>query len=453
MFFLYFLFIVSVSISVSDAAVTIHNYLRAKRTGMKYFRFRIKKGNKQAKICLVVCLINFLFYFYQAISFYRDDCTGINYTKQISALMICFIWFCVLIVYIVRLLLSVWVSDRYIVYGTTMVPKEKASYLISDIDCTKSLSIYESRSKYPFIRFPVSDNDYGVTKVSQILKNNYWSENNCNNKKVIINKELIITFFISLVFLFISSEIFYCVRRPFAMIDDIAVRNDVTELHFNYLSGVENKNIHETEALKSDDLKNLKYLPDLRVLNVTRNSITDLKYIGELNNLEELYMGGGESAKNPDDYSPLDNLTNLKKFVMLEAEKFNGFEYLQRLPELTSLQLTHKELSDDDIMQINKIPSLTDLDISKCSIYKSDSMSELKKLKKICLNYFVTDSFEFVDELDNVECLELTGIDIKEYFPLDKMDSLKELYVSKERCPEKMIKMLESKGINVHLCL
>ena len=172
-------------------------------------------------------------------------------------------------------------------------------------------------------------------------------------------------------------------------IENIAWVDDLTELRT--LNLVHNK-IDDTTAL--EDLQKLTYL------NLGDNPLTDedLEPIGELKNLETLYL---YDLKKITDVSPLASLSKLKFLHIGRNSKLKSVKPLTGLKKLENLRVNRTNISDNSYFK--NFPALKKLDLGKCPILFLDyyKLEDCAKLRKIVLEQGDDDAALAIDDMIN----------------------------------------------------
>jgi hypothetical protein len=172
-------------------------------------------------------------------------------------------------------------------------------------------------------------------------------------------------------------------------IEDISWLENLTQLRTLDLA---HNNISDTEVLAG--------LTRLTFLNIGDNPLTDedLVPIGELTNLNTLYL---YDLKRIEDVEPLSNLSKLTFLHIGYNSKLKDVKPLTALKKLEYLRLHHTKVSS--LSDFGKLTSLKKLDLGKCPI-KSSTVPNLKgctKLETIVLEMGDMDLYNAVLELIN----------------------------------------------------
>ncbi|MGN0606826.1 MAG: leucine-rich repeat domain-containing protein [Oscillospiraceae bacterium] len=451
--FLIFMLITALSLFICtffSAVITAVKNIKAKKSG-KYIKFR--NIRKHGVIMLILSFLNMILNYDYIYQYHHSNDMNMEYTKYLHSQITSGIWFCFFLAYALILIFSyVTVSENSVIIDMSSFPSDKVKYRIYEENSREYLEIYTVGKKPNFKTDLSALNSQKYETVCGIIKNNY---SEYNGEKLKYRWGYLLAILCTTLVLSVSSVIYYKNEMPFIFVGDKILETSSHEAHFSY-TGFDDLgyyggyySVQETNDLTPDDLKMLKYMPNLTSLNVCQNSIDDLTEIGKLTQLEELYIGGGDVFEKPDDYSPLENLVNLRKFVFLGAEKFNGFEYLENMPELKNLTLTARDITTDDIKAIARLNSLEKLNLGLCTINDTSLLSECVNLKDLYISYTKINSLDFLKNLDN---LDITHTEADDYSALLEMDNLKHLYVAENQLSEDIISKLEEKGVEVHLC-
>ena len=143
---------------------------------------------------------------------------------------------------------------------------------------------------------------------------------------------------------------------------------NLTELHTLNLG---HNKINDTTAIAG--------LTKLTYLHLSDNSLEDedLKPIGNLTNLETLYL---YDLNKITDVSPLSKLTKLTFLHLGHNSKLKSIKSLTTLKKLKYLRLNETKFSD--LSYIGKFSSLKKLDIEKCPI-NTDTVKHIRECKKL----------------------------------------------------------------------
>ena len=151
-------------------------------------------------------------------------------------------------------------------------------------------------------------------------------------------------------------------------------------------------NISDTKALSG--LKKLTYL------NISDNPLEDedLEPIGDLTNLETLYL---YDLKKITDVQPLSSLSKLTFLHIGRNSKLKNIKPLTDLKKLAELRINRTNVSD--ISYFDKFAALKKLDLGKCPILFHDyyNLENCAKLRKIVLEQGDNDASLAIDDMIN----------------------------------------------------
>lgn len=137
--------------------------------------------------------------------------------------------------------------------------------------------------------------------------------------------------------------------------------------------------IHSSE-FKNEDLKDLKYFTELKLLEIFSFGLTDLQNLPPLEGLETLCIRWGDNP--PIDPTPLMNCPRLKKLDW-EGVLFTDTQSLSLLKKLRVLNLSYCRI--DDLEFLRDLTSLTELKLCANRITDVSVLAGLKKLKIVNL--------------------------------------------------------------------
>ena len=200
--------------------------------------------------------------------------------------------------------------------------------------------------------------------------------------------------------------------------------SDLTGLEFatnlRYLRFPHNKNI--------SDLSPIAGLHELRVLDITANSISDLSPLAGLKNLESINVTGNGIS----DLSPLEGLESLEEFLSWN----NLFSDLSPLVKLTKMSLQKIDIcgGDPDISVLKDAKNLKELYLRGCSVSDTDiaALAGLTNLTRLSVaeNRDLSD-LSALAGLTNLTWLDLRTCSISDISPLSGLTNLK--WVNLER--------------------
>ena len=118
----------------------------------------------------------------------------------------------------------------------------------------------------------------------------------------------------------------------YIIIRGIQYSTSLTELDFGWETDI---------ILRDEDIEPLRYMVNLRSLDLSSNEISDLSPLSGLTNLETLSLWNNEIS----DLSPLSGLVNLE-WLALDSNQISDLSPLSSLTNLETLGLSDNEISD-----------------------------------------------------------------------------------------------------------
>lgn len=220
-----------------------------------------------------------------------------------------------------------------------------------------------------------------------------------------------------------------------------------------------------------DDLKNVKYLKNLKFLSIASTDITnidfvcdfstiqklyiapvnvnmDLSSISKCHNLETLYLFGADLGN----ISFIDGNSKLKR-LDLGFCRINDISGISQLKNLESVSLTN-DISNSivGIDELKQLPNLTHITLGNANSSDISIIKDCENLKSLSL----IDSRQIIDlkqisNLKNLENLFIPSLDIENQDTLLKFGSLKEITVSKDKIDSDIVNKLWSNGVSINL--
>lgn len=200
------------------------------------------------------------------------------------------------------------------------------------------------------------------------------------------------------------------------------------------------KNLRELDLGGSfsnfDDIKPLKHLVHLKVLNISNSNVSDLTPINSLSNLEKLFINNTNITNlgpirglvglivfqangcKINDISALENLQNLKQ-IHLDGTKIYDLSALKNLVNILELHL-----SSTPIINLNPLAKLTRLHtlyISYTSIHDLTPLKGLTQLRKIYANNTKVEDLSPLSNLNTIEIIHLANSPVKNIMPLSSL--------------------------------
>src|SRR5699024_6341611 len=151
------------------------------------------------------------------------------------------------------------------------------------------------------------------------------------------------------------------------------------------------------------DMEPLTKINSLKVLHLSGQDINDISMLGDMDQLEELYLGNNRIDSIP---TSIQELKNLKVLYLLE----NNLAHIDALEDVVSLEeLDLEENHIEDFQALGGMTSLKVLNIIK----NGDNISDLS----------------FLSGLESLENLDISFPEGIDYTPLGEAPNLKELTV------------------------
>ena len=154
---------------------------------------------------------------------------------------------------------------------------------------------------------------------------------------------------------------------------------------------IDDANMTSKRLLKLTQI--LKHLPDLRVLRLNGNKISNISSLASLTQLTSLALG----QNNITDVSSLSTLSNLTD-LNLSDNSIANIEGLGALTKLKSLDL-HGNNKVADISPLAGLTNLTDLYLSRNRIVDVEPLAGLTNLQKLTLSHNRIASFESISSV------------------------------------------------------
>ena len=177
-----------------------------------------------------------------------------------------------------------------------------------------------------------------------------------------------------------------------------------------------------SNPLETSTLKNLNFLPKLKGLDVSDGIFTDTSYLGELIQLEELYIGGSDRLY---EIKGLEQLKNLKH-LDIERSLIDSIEKIQVHENLRSLHFTSADVTK--LSYFNRFPNLEELRMGgNPEIKKMEGLKELQNLKQLLIRGTNIKEIEGLEQLTNLEVLDLSANEISEVRGIGHLTKLREL--------------------------
>jgi len=183
------------------------------------------------------------------------------------------------------------------------------------------------------------------------------------------------------------------------------------------------------------EIKGLDALTNLQVLELSNNSLTEIKGLDALTNLQELSLSNNSLTE----IKGLDALTNLQKLYLSN----NSLTEIRGLDALTNLQ--ELSLSRNSLTEIKGLDALTNL--QKLYLY-NNSLTEIKgldaltNLQELDLSNNSLTEIKGLDALTNLQELDLSNNSLTEIKGIDALTNLQVLSLSNNSLTEIPIELL-----------
>ena len=187
------------------------------------------------------------------------------------------------------------------------------------------------------------------------------------------------------------------------------------------LHGIGYERVKEEEAITS--LKDLKYFPNLTVLQVSSHKGVDISALSGLDSLTNLDLDYNDltdisalsgltsltslslTMNYPTDLSPLSGLTSLTS-LDLGTNRLTDISALSSLTALTSLDLYSNDIAD--VTPLSGLTSLTSLDLGANELTDISPLANLTSLEELCLSLNERlSSLEPLSQLSNLKDLDI----------------------------------------------
>ena len=183
----------------------------------------------------------------------------------------------------------------------------------------------------------------------------------------------------------------------------------------------------------------------VKVLNLSRKMICDIKLLENFENLEELNLSFLEAPKTKKpkwmavlaklniynssesktiDLSPLKNLTNLRK-LDLRMTAVKNVKPLARLKNLEILILDSTHI--ENIKPLENLVNLREFDFSFTKVSDLKPIRKLTNLETLKLNFAKIRSLDAIGDLSNLQSLSIAASTVSNLKPIKKLNNLREL--------------------------
>jgi serine/threonine protein kinase len=180
--------------------------------------------------------------------------------------------------------------------------------------------------------------------------------------------------------------------------------------------------------LTDSDLIDLKWMTNLRSLDLRENKITDCSLFSDLNKLENLCVSDNDIT----DISSLSKLENLKALDLFDNKLLTDFTAVYQLKKLEELHIgaTNNNYYEIDISGIKELENLNTLQVERLHFSDFGPISTLKNLTKLTLTYTSTSDISQLFKLNNLTELTMQNNKIDDISALSELKSLSYLNLS-----------------------
>ena len=175
------------------------------------------------------------------------------------------------------------------------------------------------------------------------------------------------------------------------------------------------------KALTDDDLRYLAALPNLELVYLENNEITDIAFLAQLPELKSLSLAGTEvtdvsvlanltelhslnlSGTDIEDISSLKGLTNLETLSL--GGKVSDLTALENMKNLQHLGIYDAEISD--ISSLQSLPHLQSLHLGGTTVYDASALETMTGIESLTINQLDLEGLDnIIDELPNLKKLQ-----------------------------------------------
>lgn len=187
----------------------------------------------------------------------------------------------------------------------------------------------------------------------------------------------------------------------------------------------------ETLDLNGNKLpeKSFRYLGDLKSLknlDLTATELKDTSLLGDLMNLEILYIGC-----NP--YLEVNGLEHLKFLQQLDVS-LTRIDHIKKINVNENIRsLNIGETKIEKITDLERFPYLEELRVNGTRVGKIEGLDTLHNLKQLFISATHVEEIEGLDSLTNLEVLDLSYNEISKIKGLDNLKNLRELNLNENK--------------------
>ena len=231
-------------------------------------------------------------------------------------------------------------------------------------------------------------------------------------------------------------------------IPDSNLRSYVAEslgVNPNRITRVDMRRLERIDAVykEIESLEGLQHAPNLRLLDLDGNRISDLTPLANLTNLEEL----GLDRNQVSDISPLAGLINLQ-VLTIDENRISDLTPLASLRNLEALVMDRNDITD--ISPLGRLTNLRILKMFYNGISDLTPLADLTNLEELLLNENRISDVEPLRGLTNLRTLKIEGNFIVDYSPLDGLSIAHFTYDQVVHFPDPNLRavIVEASGAN-----
>lgn len=157
---------------------------------------------------------------------------------------------------------------------------------------------------------------------------------------------------------------------------------------------------------KIESLEGIEYGVNIEKLYFNRNSIEDLKPIGNLTKLYDLKVSDNKDVSNNrtlEDISPIKNLVNLKVFFAT-GNKIKDISSIKDLRVLEEISLTDNQISDIEPLKENR--TLKKLFIEVNQISNIEPLKDIQTLENLSISFNRIEDISPIENLTNLKVID-----------------------------------------------
>lgn len=363
---------------------------------------------------------------------------------------------------------AAFLTEDGIITQAAFYPAGKAKYRLEKDERETFISLFTNKEKYDFSFFVSKKNESDITAAVEELYEEFNGTVPKHRRQSYFKRNFLINV-CSLLIIAGGIFIWYISSKPVIFVGDKILKTNSEYAVFNafgyhelvfgnasqYFDKLYEKsdeileNIDYTQNLTSEDMAALKQMPNLKYLDITLNSVTDLTEIGKLTQLEGFALGGGVLISKPKDYSPVGNLKGLKYFCGLGLYDLNDLTLFEDMDDIAYFELTATDIKNG-LDVICEKEDLLYLNLFLCTSEDFSPIGKCSKLKHLDISETNAADLSFLKNLTELETLDISGINAEDYSVLADLPRLKRLDARYNEIPQEIIDELTEKGVTVY---